>query len=418
LLERDADGITEVAEQYLEPGGAMVVGFVRRNSPKHKLLKRLAAIESEDDPLTKLKLPIVAAIDWQGQEESLMMMYRRPFQTLWPEAGWPNMDEDDVYFEPKKGSTWKESAVRKFLLANAFPTINVRVMERKDDVFPSGKYLDPRVNKVGAALIFANLTDDKAVTTQWAISRVLRKHAERYRGKIHFSFVERTKNTRQLRQDVSMGVNPNVEAEMMVFEGTGSMEAVGGDLNYWHGDPKKYRLQNMTEAAVDEFFAKYDAGELPTYWISREPWTYTGKSPPSEATLRIAGVNFDKTVLEEDPKIGKLVAFFNDDPLDGCEMCAEGRKVWEEVAQHVKSHRGLAGKVVIAALDQSKNEHPETLVPQKVAQPLVVYYPPGPNPAKRWKKRRILSRMAERFFKDPLIEIIEDMVMDSDNDEL
>merc|ERR1712048_1132225 len=85
----------------------------------------------------------------------------------------------------------------------------------------------------------------------------------------------------------------------------------------------------------------------------------------------------------------KLVAFFNDQKEGSCFECTHGRKVWERAASLVKLNKKLSSRVELMAIDQGLNEHPETIVPGKIAQPQVIYYPPGKEKERRKKRRRL-----------------------------
>lgn len=409
-------------EKYMEPYGAVCMAYVKAESKNHLLLRKLGRLEEskEDAGLANLQVPIVAAVNWRsGGAESMEMIYRKPFQQIWPEVDMSVMDEHDAHFAAKAGATWKESAVRKWLFANAYPTINVRVRGRKEDVFPEARYASPKANSGAAALAFINMTGENEVYMQFRVARALREQAERLKGKVRFSLVERSKETRELRQILGVGLDLSLDAELILLDRPGFFPEGQHELNHYHGDSQKYRLQNLTVEAVDSFFTDWERGFLPTHWATKETWVHGHTKPPQqELAVRLTGESFESLVLDGEPKQARLVAFFNDDPTHNCMRCEEGRAVWESVARAVKMSGALARQVLVAAIDQSLNEHPETLVPAKVAQPMIVWYPAGSR-KQRLRKRRLLSGASATLTKDNVMEELEDILLDEkENGEL
>jgi len=219
-----------------------------------------------------------------------------------------------------------------------------------------------------------------------------------------------------LRKFFSVGLDLEYDAELFIYDGLAKSPTHTYDVNHYHGNPYKYRLRNLSKESVDDFFQAYSKGELPSYWVSKEPWTWGKSDMPKEEAYRITGPVFENFVLESDSERGRLVAFFNDDPKDKCQQCKEGRKVWEEVAKRVRLTGAINKKIVIAAIDQSQNEHPEKLVPGKLAQPLLVWYPPGTK-AQRLKRKRVL-RAPKAFTVDKITDQIEDLIVDDEEEEL
>lgn len=408
------NSLTPILEKHLEPFGAVCIAYVDSESKNHLLLRKMGRLEEskEDVVLANLQVPVVLALNWFPGNESLTMMYRKPFQQMWSEVGMTAMDEHDVTFAAPVGVPWKQGAVRKWLAENAFPTINVRVLGRKEDIFPEWRYMHPAANTKAAALVFMNMTGDKEVSSQLRLAIVLRKQAERLKDKVRFSFVERTKETRRLRQDLGIGVDMSFEAEMILIERPGFYPADQHDLNHWHGDPKKYRLRNFTAEAVDAFFEAFERGLLPTHWASLENSTLDGPPPSHEVARRLTGLDFESVVYDTDPKQARIVAFFNDNPEHNCMRCADGRTVWESVARAVQGTRSLADKVLVASIDQSLNQHPETSIAAKIAQPMIVWYPAGSR-KHRLRKRRVLAGVSASFTREAILEEIEDILLDA-----
>eukprot|EP00438_Fugacium_kawagutii_P004595 Skav228986 [mRNA] locus=scaffold127:72134:72901:+ [translate_table: standard] len=243
---------------------------------------------------------------------------------------------------------------------------------------------------------------------QFRAIRYMRPHIEKLSGQIRFAVVEKSDSTLEMRTALKVGLNESIEAELVLFE---NLAGVGRKVdNHWHGNEKKYRLSNLTEDAVNTFFDAYYAGKLPTYWASKDEGK-TGFSPG-----QLKAWDFEEKVLKADPKKGVLVAFMNDEQ-DGCTACTEGRAVWSSVLHTLQLNSQLRKHFEVFWLDQSRDEHPEKLVPGRLGQPMVLYYPPG-DESKRWKRKRLLHSMSESFSKDSIIEKLEDMLEDFDPDEL
>lgn len=403
-------------QKHQEPTGVTCVAYVDEDSPNHKLIKKLGLflnstqqkVPERDQGFANMKLSVAAAMWWREKgNESLILRYRTPFPMLWRMLELPPMDVEEKIFVSKK-KKWKEADVKKWIMEEAWPTVNIRILDKNRSPFPFDKYLS-RANSGGVAFIVANLTDENEVKQQLQVTRVLRQHAERLRGKVRFTFLERTKETREIRADLGVGLDSRLNAEMVLIEDVAGLSPPDDQakLNYWHGSPKKYYLNNFTQEAVDQFFLDLKKGKLPSHWVSKEPWTWGAAPAPSPGPLKhLTGATFDKFVFDEDPKKIRLVAFF--DNASYCIECGpRERETWERVAKHVERHRGLAKKVSLAMLDQSVNEHPESLVPGKIAQPMLVWYPAGSR-AQRERNRRKVEQFSAAFEYDNIIENLED----------
>lgn len=137
---------------------------------------------------------------------------------------------------------------------------------------------------------------------------------------------------------------------------------------------------------------------------------------PKENAVLLVGNNFERIVYEEDRKRARIVAFFNDDEENGRNR-EYVREVWEKVAKEVKAKKAYRDKFLIASIDQSQNEHPETLVPGKLADPMVVFYPPGTG-KQRKRQRRKLNALGGSFHFDKIMKVIDDMQYDEEEEEL
>lgn len=417
-----AIGIDHFLKGNMEPFGAVCVAYVRDSSPNHKLMKKLGAPTKERDRvLFDLQLPMGAAIDWEP-EESLVIIKRNYAARLWELVKLEPFDKDPVHFPSKPGKAWKEKKVRQWMLEHGFATVNLRLpnFRGKMDAFPWNKYFG-RPNSRGVGLLLLSLQPD-AERAQFQAMRKLRPYIDKFADKFRFAVVEKdSERTLELRQASKLGLDGTIKSELILIEKPQSLIKNGGNvenLNNWHGLPEKYRLTNMTEEAINNFFDTYQQGKLPTYWATSE----VGKSDrKGAATIRLTSDSFEDLVFNGDAKKPVLVAFFNDHPDDGCRDCERARVVWEAFARKAHQERRLQ-QVVIADIDQSVNEHPEDKIPQRLAQPMVVWYPPG-TAKQRSKRRQVLWDMSQGWTEESLLEKFKDRVVDlaidfSDDDEL
>eukprot|EP00438_Fugacium_kawagutii_P030370 Skav223253 [mRNA] locus=scaffold2231:600340:605882:- [translate_table: standard] len=141
--------------------------------------------------------------------------------------------------------------------------------------------------------------------------------------------------------------------------------------------PPKFRVENITAANVDDFFRQYESGLLPRYFMSK------GMVEPTREGLRhLTGRDFVEVV--QDPKVSVLVEFVS----ENCEACNDFDAAYREVARKVENRRLLHGRkpsmsqVVIARIDQSKNEHTELIK----GTPWLRFWPRGSAPRKGNKR--------------------------------
>eukprot|EP00928_Gymnodinium_smaydae_P047654 TRINITY_DN3180_c0_g1_i1.p2 TRINITY_DN3180_c0_g1~~TRINITY_DN3180_c0_g1_i1.p2 ORF type:complete len:463 (+),score=121.45 TRINITY_DN3180_c0_g1_i1:45-1391(+) len=404
--DKEDNGLEKFLEKHIEPFGVACVAYVDDDSKNHQLIQKLDEEAKENSSaLHTLQVQTAAAVHWNEiGDEQLKLVYRRPFRELWQMTGEQAPDPDLVY--PHKGKkAWNSKKVRSWLQENAWPLVNIRIMEQAYGDFPEAKYMSPISNPGGVVLIVSNLTGDREFKTQFQLYRMLRPFAEKYRGKLRFSFVERSKKTRELRQRFSVGMDFNHQDEILLIDNVKDDYPKETDKwNHFHGNPNKYRLQNVTKEAVEDFFQAYEAKTLKPYFVSREDWTYSGNPPPREIARRLTGNTFDEAVFDEEPLKSKLVVFFNDEPSDGCQDCVAVRKTWDLVAKKVQNTKKLASKLELMTIDQSMNEHSETLVAAKLAQAILVWYPPGTRKVRQRKRMQITLPRSQD--PDDIVEFI------------
>lgn len=412
LLKLDEESYVDAfVRANQEPGGSVCVAYVDEGGRNFKLIEKLmkAAEAGKDKALLDLQIPVgLARVGWQGTVgEMLVMTYRRPFDQRWTEANQTVPDGKNIVFHKKVGAVWKEKEVHKWLTDHAFPLINVRSLTPGDLGFPDSRYFGAG-NTGGVALLFGNLTGD----SQWSFSQMLRRHAERWRGSLRFSMADRTNKTREMRAFWGTGMNTDIDAELLVVQDVAWRPDDQDAVNFYHGHPRKYRLQNVTQKSVDVFFDSYERGDLKKYWISRGEWL-----PPDDPRFdmkvhnRLDGSFFDTFVFDDAPERARLVAFFNDDEEDGCVKCEEGREVWEEAVKEARSKKAIDSKVDFASIDQSLNEHSEFSVPHKLGQPMVMWYPRGSR-RQRERGRRNIMALAQDFKAPKILESVEDLILE------
>ena len=274
----------------------------------------------------------------------------------------------------------------------------------KKQPFPFDKYFGA-ANTGGVALVMLKLKDLDDFGPQFRAVRYMRPHAEKLLGQIRFAVLEKSESTLEMRKALKVGLDDSVEAELVLFS---DLQGLGRKVdNHYHGNEKKYRLLHFTMEAVDEFFEDYYQGNLRTYWASLDE----GQSK-KRATGELKSWDFEQRVFHADRHLGILVAFMNA-PEDGCETCREGREVWDSVMREVQLSSRLRKHFQLYWLDQSRDEHCENLVPGRLAQPVVMYYPPG-DEKRRKKKKMLLHKMSGSFFKDSIIEMLEDIIEDQE----
>jgi len=429
-------------DKYSEPYGVVVIAYVDHYSPNHQLMKKLGeALDDEKDKegenasLHTLGVHMAAAVQWREPgNESLELVYRTPFAALYQSTLGGNTpmkvpDTAKPVFPSKPGAAWKEKAVRKWLLHNAYPLINIRIMDEAYGPFPEAKYMSPLANQMGVVVLACDLTGDLEFKAQYQLSKVLVPYAEKYRSKLKFTFVEKGKKTKDFRLKFGVGMKPSKHVDgrawtpftcqMLLADNVKDFWPEKKDgFNHYNGNPNKYFLEDADPRSVPKFFEAYEKKQLPKYWVSRELWTWDTGVRPKDLAKRISGPEFEQLVYESDPKMMKLVLFSNDDPADDCKDCVAGRKVWEATAKIILRKKELSSRVELLAIDQSANEHPESLIPGKIAQPLIVYYPPGKAKARKTKRRK-LDKFTEKLPMDSaeaLVELIEDLIMDEADD--
>lgn len=404
-------GLDPFYEGNMEPFGAVCIGYLKKGSPNHRMLKQLAALtKEEDEAFFDLQVPMAGAIDW-NETESLQIVKRVWALTLWEMSDMTGLDLDPVIFPSKPGKTWKRKEVRQWLIENSYPTMNYRLTDTKNRMqrFPWNKYFG-KANTGGVGLV---LLKDIDIGVQFRSTRDLRPHLDLLTKKgIHFTILEKSEKTLEMRQAMKLGLDESIDQELVLIAQDAGRGAEDTVSNFWHGNPKKYRLTNFSKTSIESFFAAYNENQLPTYWASSEE----GKRNKKRKAGHLAAWNFDESVYEANKHMNILVAFFNDDPKHDCKQCKHGREVWEQVAKEVQGTTVLRNAVWLASLDQSANEHSEDLVAGKLAQPVIVFYPPG-NAEKRKKRRRVLHQASTSFTKDHVLKVIRDLVEDGDQEE-
>lgn len=279
--------------------------------------------------------------------------------------------------------------MREWLLQKAFPTINYRLpaYQGKKQPFPFDKYFGLS-NNGGVGLLMLQLEDLNDFGPQFRAVRHMRPYIEQLsagRPAIRFAVLEKSESTLEMRKALKVGLEDL--DELVVFR---QLHGLGRKVdNFYHGNDQKYRLTNFSELEVSEFFGSLAKGTLQTYWASLD----AGR-PLAPNQLR----GSDLLTLREKHV---LVAFLDVDCLE------RGRTVWDAVAKAVQMSQRMRQLFELYWLDQSRDEHPENLVPGRLGEPMVMYYPPG-------SKKRVLHQMSRSFDKESILEMLEDLAADSD----
>merc|ERR1712241_228033 len=118
----------------------------------------------------------------------------------------------------------------------SYPTINIRNLGPRDPGFPEMRYFSPANTVGGIVLVAANLTGDNEFRLQWQLLKLLRPHAERFKDRLRFTIVERTKKTRELRKFWGIGVDSTYDTELLLIDdfkwgGPTDLHAI----NFYHG---------------------------------------------------------------------------------------------------------------------------------------------------------------------------------------
>eukprot|EP00933_Yihiella_yeosuensis_P026055 TRINITY_DN20222_c1_g2_i1.p1 TRINITY_DN20222_c1_g2~~TRINITY_DN20222_c1_g2_i1.p1 ORF type:complete len:427 (-),score=75.81 TRINITY_DN20222_c1_g2_i1:125-1255(-) len=376
---------------------------------------------------------MAAAVAWPSKEhEESITIYRRPaFHGIWKHVNQTDLDAEDLEFS--KAGNWKEKEVRNWLLKNCWPTINYRMMDGKGVMpFPFSKYFG-HSNSGGVGLIVVDwktktsetgdvddittgLSDElqmRSYQIQLRTTKFIRPHAARLFDKFKFAVVEKHGEQAAFVRDIfKMGLDPRVRHELILIENAGVKHWDGKDQNFFHGNPQKYRLTNLTQAGINQFFEDYEAKKLKTYWASSAKPNPTRSESASKELL---SDTFEEHLLA-DSKKGALVAFFNDDPEGRCGRCPELRPKWEEIAKKLAKDKALRTKVDMFDIDQSANEHPEDRMPALIDQPGIMWYPPG-SKQRRGKGRKMLSNFWTSWAKGEALDVISELA-DDEQDEL
>lgn len=114
-------------------------------------------------------------------------------------------------------SPLQEKEVRKWLMENAFPTINYRIpgYQGKKQPFPFNKYFGSG-NAGGVGLVMVKIKDLNDFGPQFRAIRYMRPHIEKLSGKIRFAILEKSDSTLEMRTALKVGLNESIEAELVL----------------------------------------------------------------------------------------------------------------------------------------------------------------------------------------------------------
>lgn len=313
----------------MEPRHAVVLAVAGRGSKRHRLLEELAS----DEDLQHLA---AFGVRFSKRNSSLAVaLHAYPSRT----------------YEGK----WIRSHVRKWLLHAAFPPVN-----RVQYQFAPPKYL---MNAVfGTVLVAKGIGEPRGelVTT-------LERFADEYRDTLKFTFFPKAEGTRKLCEMYGVWTND----ELLLLERPRETRAPNRHSSA--PPPPKYRLENVTPARVEEFFAAYAAGTWPLYYKAA---TERSGAPivGSDGVRELSSWDFAETVA--DPTAAVLVVFVSRD----CEACDEFADAYRQIAKRAELARSKPGAsaflrhLIVARMDQA-NEHSERIK----GTPWLRFWPRGSN---------------------------------------
>lgn len=206
------------------------------------------------------------------------------------------------------------------------------------------KYLTK--NPFGVLLVVKPVATD---TDDFA--KALEPHAQRLAERLKVTFFARTATTQKLCDMYGVWT----QDEVLLIEKPKEIVPKSSTHSHMPLSPK-YRMENLSAANVDAFFADWEAGRLPRYLFS------TKRSPiiPTGPLRLLTGWDFIE--VTQDPTVSVLVEFISQD----CEACDEFDGPYREVAKAVAERqrpgrRPSLSRVVVARIDQSENEHTELI---------------------------------------------------------
>lgn len=313
-----------------EPKHAVATAVVKKGGVRHKLLEELAA----DVELSQL---VVIGAQFEAGSPGQMQMHAYSYAP--------------TYY----GGKWTRTAVRAWLRDASYPLVN-----RMTHQFAAGKYFG--VQGIGAVIV----VKDMALQSDELV-KALEPHATRL-PHLKFTFFTKLVGTEPICK--SFGVLSN--DELLVLEDPSGTQAPRAHSNF--PPPPMYRLVGVTPSSVAEFFEGYGRGTWPRYFRS----TIRPHTEPlflnDGAVRQLTSWDFDSAVADTSRSL--LVLFVSAD----CDNCDEFQPAFLEVARTVQRYKaskrsGLYGKLLIATLDQSANEHSEIVK----GTPWMRYWPRGPK---------------------------------------
>eukprot|EP00420_Gonyaulax_spinifera_P028488 CAMPEP_0197918652 /NCGR_PEP_ID=MMETSP1439-20131203/85852_1 /TAXON_ID=66791 /ORGANISM="Gonyaulax spinifera, Strain CCMP409" /LENGTH=502 /DNA_ID=CAMNT_0043540775 /DNA_START=9 /DNA_END=1515 /DNA_ORIENTATION=+ len=317
--------VTRFVNQNMEPRHAVAIVIAGKGTKRHRLLEELA----EDDSLNHL---LAMGIQFgRGPSSLVVHRYRYPVETY--------------------GGKWIRSAIHAWLQDVAYPPVNQMQFQ-----FAPPKYLTQ--SPFGTVLVVKQVAEQTE-----ALVQALEPFAKKYRERFKFSFFTRAPGTQRLCDLYGIRTND----ELILFEKPREEQSAEGKHSHVP-NPAKYRLDEVSPERIESFFEGYDSGTWPRYFKSAGP-----RSAPvvTHGIRELTGWDFYETT--KDPKSSVFVAFVS----ASCSACEEFEGAFKEVATRVQEARQKEGSIfshlVIARIDQSKNEHSELIK----GTPWLRYWPRG-----------------------------------------
>eukprot|EP00933_Yihiella_yeosuensis_P079928 TRINITY_DN93346_c0_g1_i1.p1 TRINITY_DN93346_c0_g1~~TRINITY_DN93346_c0_g1_i1.p1 ORF type:complete len:526 (-),score=94.59 TRINITY_DN93346_c0_g1_i1:216-1682(-) len=309
---------------HMTPRHAVAVAVVRKGSKRHFLLKEIAADED-------LRYMLAIGVAFSKGKDSLTVNRR---------------DGSEVY-----SGKWTRGAIRAWLEKTAYPLVN-----SVNPVFIPNKYTTS--NSYGAVFVskpVAEHTDE--------LQKALEPFAKQFHDKLKFTMFVKTDRTEVLCNQLGVRTNN----ELLIIEKPKETQPNKRRGSHTHRPlSPRYRLENVTEDRLKQFFQEYSEGKLTRYLkstVTREEHEKQKAlaATKSDGLLYLTGWDFLETV--QDPEVSVLVEFVS----SNCDACVEFDDAYREVARRVESEkkkgagRSMLSRTIVVRMNQSANEHTEDI---------------------------------------------------------
>jgi hypothetical protein len=311
--DEDGAAVKAFVDKEMEPRHAVAIAIAGEGSKKHRLLEELI---SNDNQLYHMSSFGIQFARESGSSSLTVYRYLA----------------DKVTYSGK----WTRNALKAWLVDVAYPPINKIAYQ----IAPA-KYL--HVNPYGVVLVVKPI----GAQTEW-ISDALKKYVVKYKDLLKFTFFTKTPSTQDLCKKYGIWTND----EIVLLTKPTDISTLGKHSNAPPSSPK-YRLENITEERIEDFFQGYEKGTWPQHYLTMEP--RPANLVVNKGIRELTGWDFDQ--VANDANSAVLVVFVS----SSCEACTSFEAAYEDVARRVERIRGKGNsyfdRLTIARIDQSANEH-------------------------------------------------------------